>query len=125
RGGHPVGRSEHWTAAGRKVDCDQLVTAGRRLHRSQLRPSRFQPIADARRRQQQSRRTLTLHTEITPALSSPVSEPRRLRLEALSRFARLVVCVEFAAAAVVIVYAGMHDVPDLFAGSPAALPVRL
>ena len=43
----------------------------------------------------------------------------------LARFARVVVCVEFALAAAAMVYLGFHLFRDVFAGSPRALPVHI
>lgn len=54
-----------------------------------------------------------------------MTAPKRLWLSELSRFARLVVCVEFFVAVGAIVYLGLHLTNDVFVGSPAALPVRI
>jgi len=43
----------------------------------------------------------------------------------LARFARVVVCLEFALAAIAMVYLGFHLFIDVFAGSPQALPVHI
>jgi hypothetical protein len=45
-------------------------------------------------------------------------------MTSLSRIARMLIAGEFALAAAIIVYAGFHDIPGVFVGAPAGLPVH-